>query len=470
MLFNSFTFLIFLVVIFTIYYVPGLKKFQVLILIISSFIFYAWNYPLFLLLLVSSATGNSIFSYYINKVDISTRKRMLAIAGLLFNVTILIFFKYALLISTTFFSANSDIGKFLLIIPLPIGISFFTFEGISLVVDVFKNKNKQSNLLVPASYMQHGKNVFLFIAFFPHLIAGPILKAHEFIPQIGIKFFRNIDWQYCYRHLCLGYFLKMVVADNLKDHTFWMMAPYFQEQSSFTLFTLLIGYSAQIFADFAGYSLIALGLASLFGYRLLENFNFPYISQSFSEFWRRWHISLSNFLKEYLYIPLGGNRKGELRTYANLIITMFLGGLWHGAGWSYAVWGSFHGAALALERLLGRYLNIPKSGILRFIRIFAVFLFVSFAWLLFKLPDFKDVVGYLRAMANNTDVENNNNLISYTLLYSTPILFIHILYLLRHNLRFRKFCFKYEFVAQGILLFFIITNSGSSGSFIYFQF
>ena len=149
-----------------------------------------------------------------------------------------------------------------------------------------------------------------------------------------------------------GYFLKLVVADNLKDFTAYLVYPGLMTLSSFTLLSMLIGYSFQIFADFAGYSLIALGLASLFGYRLMQNFNYPYISNTFSEFWKRWHISLSTFLKEYLYFPLGGSRKGRLRTYINLTITMVLGGLWHGAAWSYAVWGAFHGFALALERLI----------------------------------------------------------------------------------------------------------------------
>lgn len=179
-------------------------------------------------------------------------------------------------------------------------------------------------IIIARTMLKHAEMVLFFKAFFPQLVSGPIVKAHDFLPQIKPKMFKAVRWEYCFRKLILGYFLKMVIADNLKDHTFTIAYPYFENMSSLTLVVLLFGYSIQIFADFAGYSLIASGLASLLGYQFPINFNFPYVSSSFSDFWRRWHISLSSFLRDYLYIPLGGNRHGVTRTYLNLLLTYII--------------------------------------------------------------------------------------------------------------------------------------------------
>jgi alginate O-acetyltransferase complex protein AlgI len=262
----------------------------------------------------------------------------------------------------------------------------------------------------------------------------------------------------------------MVVADNLKDYTFWIAFPYFQGQSAITLITMLFGYSCQIFADFAGYSLIAVGLAQLFGYNLINNFNFPYISSSVQEFWKRWHISLSSFLMEYLYIPLGGNRKGKVRTYVNLMITMFLGGLWHGAAWSYAIWGLVHGGALAIERLLKDKIKIKPNKVSIFFKRIFVFCLVTFAWLFFKLPDFSQVVDYLKTIGNNLSFSFSSKICFNVLLYSSPVFIYHLFYLLKQNNKFNSSFAKYAYVLYAIMLFLILTNSGSSGSFIYFQF
>jgi alginate O-acetyltransferase complex protein AlgI len=309
----------------------------------------------------------------------------------------------------------------------------------------------------------------LFISFFPHLVAGPILKAHDFLPQIGVKKFNDIQWTYVFKKLIIGYFLKMVVADNLKDFTYWISYPYFQSKSTITLITMLFGYSAQIFADFAGYSLIAIGLSKLFGYQFLNNFSFPYISTSFKDFWKRWHISLSSFLMEYLYFPLGGNKKGKMRTYLNLMITMVLGGLWHGAAISYAVWGAFHGLALAIERFLSNYITIKTGMVVRILQRVFVFFFITLAWLLFKLPEFNDVVNYFKSMGSNFWMADSYDIIAYVLLYSSPVFLYHLAYLVRNKSYFQVVR-KNEYLPYAIMLFLIIANSGSSGTFIYFQF
>jgi alginate O-acetyltransferase complex protein AlgI len=234
---------------------------------------------------------------------------------------------------------------------------------------------------------------------------------------------------------------------------------------------MLFGYSCQIFADFAGYSLIAIGLAKLFGYNFKDNFNFPYISTSFKEFWKRWHISLSSFLMEYLYFPLGGNRKGKFRTYINLMIVMFLGGLWHGAAWSYAIWGSFHGFALAIERFAKDKIKIKiqPSRIFKIFKVFLIFGFVTLAWLLFKLPDFHHVIEYFKCIFNNLRAKNDFKIIIYIMLYSSPVLLYHLIYLLKEKPVYNKFR-RFEYLLYGMMIFLIIVNSGSSGAFIYFQF
>lgn len=469
MLFTSLPFLVLFFITFSIYYLPYLRKYQVSILVIASLFFYAYDEPWFTLLLLFSASINILTSYYVVYGNQKNRK-LIAVSGIVLNLAGLAFFKYSPLISQTLFSADSSVGHFLLKIPLPIGISFFTFEGISLVIDVWRDKKEdKTTTLVTPSLARHAQRTLFFISFFPHLIAGPILKAHDFYPQIAEKKFRNIAWESAFKTLITGYFLKMVVADNLKNFTFWIAYPYFEAYSTIDLCTMLFGYSIQIFADFAGYSLIAIGLAKLFGYDFQTNFYFPYISTSFKEFWKRWHISLSTFLMQYLYIPLGGNRKGKFRTYLNLLLTMALGGLWHGAAWSYATWGLFHGGMLAIERLVNDNVKIklPKSVLI--LKGLFVFIMVTLAWLLFKLPDFSHVIKYFQAMGNNITNQGNVKLNMYIFLYSFPVIVYHFLYLYKESKLITIIRSK-EYVVYAILLFFIATNSGISGSFIYFQF
>lgn len=472
MLFNSFIFLILLLVTFCIYYIPRLKKCQILILILASLVFYSYDQFEFVLLLLLSAGINIVTSYYIVYGNVH-RKKGLALTGVIVNLFLLAFFKYSPLISLTFLNPADSVGRFLLHIPLPIGISFFTFEGISLLIDVWKEKYCKGKDIVPVSLVKHAQHTLFFISFFPHLIAGPILKAHDYYPQMGNKYFRDIDWLSAFKSLVTGYFLKMVVADNLKDLTRLMDEPYYL--ASGTLFAMMIGFSVQIFADFAGYSLIAIGLAKLFGYNFQQNFNFPYISTSFKEFWKRWHISLSTFLMEYLYFPLGGSRKGKKRTYFNLILTMTLGGLWHGADWTFALWGLMHGLALAIERFIMnnvKYtINYNKFGL--FCKRVFVFLFVTAVWVPFHLTwdKTKAFVYYFGQKLTQALSVMDIHIIVFVLIYSLPVVIYHAIYLCQQN---NNLCWYYvkktEYVFYAVMIFLIFTNSGTSGSFIYFQF
>jgi alginate O-acetyltransferase complex protein AlgI len=437
----------------------------VMLLIIASFVFYAWNFPLLLLLLIGSILINWSVTYGILSISDSAGKKGLATLGVILNLGILAFFKYSPLIGQTLFPAASATADFLLAIPLPIGISFFIFQGISLVVDTYRGRELKLQGATSRPVSLLGAVAF-YIAFFPQLIAGPIVKAHDFLPQVKRKFFRDIDWATAFRFLVTGYFLKMVVADNLKDFTYWMSYPYFQGLAKTDAAGLLFGYSVQIFADFAGYSLIAIGTARLFGYVLMDNFNYPYIASSFSDFWRRWHISLSTFLKEYLYIPLGGNQKGAFRTYLNLMITMVLGGLWHGAAWSYAVWGIFHGVALALERLARDWNFRPLTNM--WLRRIWVFGLVTVGWLLFRLPEFSYALLYLQKIVINEPIGNLER-VGLVLAYSSPVVLYHLAYLYvdKETKIYRDYL---QPVVYGTMLFLILTNAGSSGDFIYFQF
>lgn len=470
MLFNSIPFLLLLVPTLVLYYLPFMRRAQLQVIIVSSFIFYAYNNPVLLLLLVFSIAINIVASHAVVYGAPAYRKTY-AVCGVALNLAVLVFFKYGPLLGRSFFPEGSGLAEFLIQVPLPVGISFFTFQGISLVVDAYRNKPlEEHGSIVVRGMVEHSLRITAFIAFFAQLVAGPVVKANQFLPQVREKTLADIDRHAAFSALVVGYFLKMVVADNLKDQTFWIAHPYFLEIHSLNLAVLLLGYSMQIFADFAGYSLIAIGLAHLFGYRFPQNFNFPYIARTFSEFWQRWHISLSTFLRDYLYIPLGGNRKGRLATYRNLMITMVLGGLWHGAAWSYAVWGLFHGLVLALERLakdLGLRLGERLPG---WVHMLFVFLCVTFAWLLFKLPDFDHVIGYVQALFGDNEGRTIAPVLLFFIgLFSLPVVLYHVWYLLHRDGgrpgldRLRPFLY-------GLMLFLILVNSGSGADFIYFQF
>lgn len=514
MLFNTWTFLVFLAVTFVAYhFLPwqGRQRvwWQIGLLTVASYVFYAWHTPWLVIILAASTWINAYVTLRLVRPGTppEERKKWVTFA-IMANLGVLIFFKYASLIVGSFLPRSrwSHWGFDLTQIPLPVGISFFTFQGISLVVDVYRKpevvredgkskveSRKSGDACLLGDSLGHSKlstldsrpsslffKVAFFKAFFPQLVAGPIVKAHEFMHQIGAKSLARIDWDDAVKKLILGFFLKMVVADNLREATAWLHYPQFMGNSGLNLLFMLYAFSFQIFADFAGYSLIAMGLARLFGYELPMNFNFPYISQSITEFWRRWHISLSTWLREYLYIPLGGNRKGALRTYANLIVVMLLGGLWHGAAWSFMVWGGAHGVFLALERLIGVKVEGEKvgkwgQGLLVTARIILTFNLVSFMWLLFQLPDIRHVGAYLQEIAACRS-GNSPQIMFAVLFFGLPVIVYHFWGMLRPRY-WMTFETKHSRAATflmngtyGILLFLILVNSGSPGSFLYFQF
>ncbi|MGE4070519.1 MAG: MBOAT family protein [Lysobacterales bacterium] len=434
----------------------------------ASIVFYGAYQPKLLLLLLLSLIINVLASHAVVHGN-PTRRWHYAAIGVIFNLVVLVSFKYGPLLATTTGLDATSIGHLLVVLPLPLGISFFTFHGITLLVDTFRARNTETPSTVDSNLWIHGLRTSLYFLFFPQLVAGPITKSRNFYPQIVPKTWSDVRLSRCFRQTTLGFFMKIVVADNLAQQTFWIAYPYFMAKSSADLVVMLVGYSMQIFADFAGYSLIALGVAGLFGYRLPENFNSPYLSKSFSEFWTRWHISLSSFLREYLYVPLGGNRHGSLRTYINLLVVMVLGGLWHGAAWSFLVWGAAHGFALAIERFVGNHYTPPNTVAIKITRAFGVFLYVSCAWLLFKLTDFAHVLQYLRSFAGNWELENSPGLLPFVLLYSIPVVVWHWAKEFRASSRVLR-SHRVEPVIYGAMIFLMITNTGTPQDFVYFQF
>jgi alginate O-acetyltransferase complex protein AlgI len=478
MLFNDRAFFVLLVATLGFYYLRRSTRWQILVLLVASLVFYAYSQPYLLILLACSALLSTITSYQVEQAQSLTSQRCWAVAGVAINLLVLAFFKYDRLFAGTFLAVRP--GSFLqsvLAIPLPVGISFYTFHGISLVVDVFRARagdDVTSPVGKIRSLADHSLRTFFYLTFFPQLVAGPIVKAKDFYPQMTAKSFGDINWYGVAKALICGFFLKSVVADNLAQQTFVLQPPYCYPYSALNLAVILLAYSMQIFADFAGYSLIAIGLAKLFGYVLPDNFRFPYIAQTFSEFWTRWHMSLSAWLRDYVYYPLGGNRKGRNRTYANLLLVMTLGGLWHGADWSYAIWGLWHGSALAVERVFRKTRFYTSSNIvIKWMRWGLVFMVVTLSWLLFRLPDFHQVTELASVFWHNRNMRFSLSTPFLIFIYCVPVVLYHLRYLLREAPpRGLSFLWgqRVESAALGVMLTLIIVQAGSPTPFIYFQF
>ncbi len=340
MVFSSLVFLcVFFPVVFLLYYlIPSVSARNVL-LIISSLLFYAYGEPVYVLLMVGSAGMNYLYGVLLEKTE---KRKVILIMAVCTNFLILGIFKYAdMLIDTCNYLTGADIP--LLRVSLPIGISFFTFQALSYVVDVYRGQVRAQK--------NYG-NMLLYISFFPQLIAGPIVKYHDIEQQISHRTYDVDEIARGFRRFIVG-LSKKVLLSNVSALA--ADAVFTAELSRINILSAWMGavsYLFQIYFDFSGYSDMAIGLGHMFGFTFQENFNYPYISCSVQEFWRRWHISLSTWFKEYLYIPLGGNRKGTARTYVNRLIVFFCTGLWHGASWTFVVWGLYHGLFLLLEGIL----------------------------------------------------------------------------------------------------------------------
>jgi alginate O-acetyltransferase complex protein AlgI len=427
MLFNYWT-LISILLLLPLYY-SLTKLWQNIFLLAASYAFYCyWDYR-FLLLIIITTILNFFFSMIIHSSEKQSSKVSFLVMSLVFNLGMLGFFKYYNFFITSFYSALKPFGIAphlqLLNLILPLGISFYTFKIIGYLIDIYRGDERPADILPFA----------VFVSYFPEISAGPIGRAHAFFPQIREK--RLIAKEQIVGGLqliLLGYFKKNVIADVITSY----VDPLFSHPEQYLNIELLCGmylYTLQIYADFSGYTDIVRGISKLLGIDIMENFRQPYLSRNINEFWRRWHISLSTWLRDYLYIPLGGNRKGIFRTYIHLLMTMLLCGLWHGASWVFVAWGCIHGVYLAMFRYLKetrgtRPAQIKENyGRIRsFISIFLTFHLVGLAWIFFRSPDLSAAFQYIYALFNLSHFGDSSSisLILITIFYMSIILIIDV--------------------------------------------
>lgn len=476
MLFNSLVFLIFACIFFPVYFLTQGKVRQIVCLV-SSYIFYGWWDWRFLALIFFVTVVNYVLAKRLAKAyDEKLRLRLCAISVVI-CMAVLVTFKYYGFFLENLFPLMETLGlkmhqptwKVL----LPVGISFYTFQAMSYTIDVYRRKLEPEHSFI---------RLATYIAFFPQLVAGPIVRASHFLPQLSVD--HKLTWNNFLKGSMLvlwGYFLKCAVADSLAmvvDTRF--NAPYLF--NSVDLAMSIVFYAFQIYGDFAGYSYIAIGFARILGFDFGINFNKPYFATDFSDFWRRWHISLSTWLRDYLYIPLGGSRQGTLATYRNLMITMLLGGLWHGTSWNFIVWGGLHGLFLIVQRFATQLLQgrkVPKAvlGFLKPFRMLIVFYAVCIAWIFFRASDFSVSWTFLTRIHDFGDYRlgaiANKFLVAKSIALVGLVVGIELL-----GLRFKLDNFiddqrrQVWLIPMAVVLLLLLALFGTfqSNAFIYFQF
>ena len=451
MLFNSFNFLVFLLIyIFFIYTFPN--KWKKISIIFSAIFYISWSFKFYFIIFIICL----ILKYFSEKLKSSENNKylFLCIAILLCN---LIFFKYTsdvidFFIPLSTFNLNNNII-------LPIGISFYTFQSISYIIDINKNKIK------PYSFF----DLLFYISFFPQIIAGPIVRAKNFFKNYqDVIVFKKKRIKKSLILILWGFFLKIAVADNLALYS----DKIFNNLENFNSVSILVAtifYSFQIYTDFFAYSLIAIGICKLVNIDIPSNFNTPYFSTSIIDFWRRWHISLSTFLRDYLYIPLGGNKNGNFIAYRNIIITMTLGGIWHGSGLNFLFWGVGHGILIVLNKLVKFNFYIPKI-----LKVFFVFVLVTLLWVPFRLDNIVEVFYVYRSLFSLEIFEYkeifSKSLFVKCLLVLSVLLLVDFLFSKKKLVMILKSDYKLS-IYIGILLFLTsLFYADYSKAFIYFQF
>lgn len=478
MLFNSLEFLIFLPIVFLLYwFVFCERRWQNLLVVAASYVFYGWWNWRFLLLIVLTSFCSYCSGLLLERNEGQRiRQQLVSAANIVLNLSVLGIFKYY-----NFFVENLDmifktLGWHLdmatINIILPVGISFYTFQALSYTIDVYQKKLPATHDII---------EFFAYISFFPQLVAGPIERAANLLPQFQQKrqfdYAKSVDGM---RQILWGFVKKIVVADNCAAYVneYWGSYP---EWSGLALFMLGVLFTLQIYCDFSGYSDIAIGCARLFGFNLMRNFNFPCFSRSVPEFWRRWHISLTTWFRDYVYFPLGGSRCGKWKIIRNVYIVWGISGLWHGADWTFVCWGLFHATLLAVYNVLGintKYKNVVAYGkylpsVKEFLQITLTFFLVVIGWIIFRAETISQAADYLACMVTNP-IAGGRTFCGWGIV---GFVFLGIEWIQRnkqHALQFSDVkpfnCRWVRWVIYYVLLVLIAQNIGNGQTFIYFQF
>jgi len=493
MVFNSYTFIAFFIIILILHNLPFSWKVKKINLLLASYIFYAaWNPPFILLLWLSTVVDYFVGRALYTQQNVH-KKRLLLVLSLIGNLGMLCFFKYGTFLLENFVTLANAVGiDFHPAKPniiLPAGISFYTFTTLCYTIDMYKKKSEPVKSILDFS---------LFVTFFPHLVAGPIVRPPQLVPQFETP--RQATKKQLTDGLfllSLGLFMKVVLADSMLSATADDVFDSHNPLPALDAWMGVLAFCGQIFFDFAGYSTCAIGVALCLGFVLPQNFNYPYAAIGFSDFWRRWHITLSAWLRDYLYIPLGGNRNGKFKTYINLMITMLLGGLWHGANWTFVVWGGLHGFYLWVEKaiadvrkdvvkpiaatpagevgVLGAVPEILKINNLRNfgIALFTFFL-INVTWVFFRSSTFTKAWDLLKSMFGFAGKADPLLTTLAIIKVSVIIFFMLIAHWLMRNCKVLEVAYKIPWWLLGIiwavLLLLLIWSQESSSSFIYFQF
>lgn len=484
MLFNSYEFLfIFLPFTFFVYFYLNSRRLLDAskgFLVASSLFFYSWWNIVYLPLILSSMLFNYVLGKSLNKENKYSKKmkRQLLTFGIIGNLSLLGYFKYAdFFIENSNYLFNSNLNQ--LELALPLAISFFTFQQIAYLVDSYREETKEYDLL----------NYAVFVCFFPQLIAGPIVHHKEIMPQFEnmknkVKNYRNILLGLFI--FSIGLFKKVIIADTF---AVWATNGFdFSEKLNFIeAWVTSISYTFQLYFDFSGYTDMAIGIALLFNIKLPINFNSPYKAQNIQDFWRRWHMTLSKFLKDYIYIPLGGNKFGNFRIYSNLMITFLLGGLWHGAGWTFVFWGFLHGIALVIHRIW-QQIGFKIHPIIAWI---ITFNFINITWIFFRAKEWDDAIKVLKGMFCFSDLILPNALQSFLVLNNAKydsfykilfdikgdiktilfIIFSFVIVLLLKNTNSISLRYTYKQIIMYSFIFVIgVSDLFEVGEFLYFNF
>ncbi len=494
MLFNSFEFLVFFPIVVIIYFLIPKKIKYIWLLITSCFFYMCWN-PKYIILIATSVLITYLSGIVLDKTKIDMHRKIVVAVSFLSNLSILGFFKYADFLLGNINAVLAKMNMALVEKPfdviLPVGISFYTFQALSYTMDVYRKEiEPEKNFLKYA----------LFVSFFPQLVAGPIERSKNLLNDIRtIPEKKMWDYDRITKGLIMmlyGLFLKLVIADRVAIMVDFVFNNY-QNYDSIVLLIGAVGFSLQIYCDFASYSTIAIGAANVMGFKLMENFDTPYFSRSIKEFWRRWHISLSTWFRDYLYIPLGGNRCSKFRKHINLLITFTVSGIWHGAGWHYIVWGFLHG----MYQVIGEWLAPLKTYVCKklcvkteslshkLLQTVTTFSLVTFAWIFFRANSMREALGYVKGLFSGYKIDT---IFDETLLniglneYEWNVLFVALLILFLISLVKYKFSMNLSVFLQKqsvwfrwaviyILLFMTIIYGKygpeySQQAFIYFQF